>query len=61
MKGVYPLKEIKSIHLIILYGYRYYLILRRQLKRLLHYEVSESSLSDQILKVAGDVSRYHAG
>ncbi|MGI9065466.1 MAG: 2Fe-2S iron-sulfur cluster-binding protein [Pyrinomonadaceae bacterium] len=58
MKGVYPLREqIDSSHKF-LYGHRYWPEVKKAVETFAaNYQTSETSLSDQILKVAGDVSR----
>ena len=58
MKGVYPLKDqIDSSHKF-LYGHRYWPAVKKAVETFAaKYEASDSSLSDQILKVAGDISR----
>jgi ferredoxin len=58
MKGVYPLKDqIDSSHKF-LYGHRYWPEVKKGVETFAsNYEVSEGSLSDQILKVAGDISQ----
>src|SRR6266853_4863902 len=58
MKGVYPLKDqIDSSHKF-LYGHRYWPEVKKAVETFaVTYEASDSPLSDQILKVAGDISR----
>lgn len=58
MKGVYPLRDqVDSSHKF-LYGHRYWPEVKKAVEIFAtNYTASESSLSDQILKVAGDVSR----
>lgn len=58
MKGVYPLRDqIDSSHKF-LYGHRYWPDVKKAVETFAaNYKASDSSLSDQILKVAGDVSR----
>src|SRR6266851_629876 len=58
MKGVYPLKDqIDSSHKF-LYGHRYWPEVKRAVETFAaNYEASDSSLSDHILKVAGDISQ----
>ena len=58
MKGVYPLTDqIDSSHKFI-YGHRYWPEVKQAVETFAaYYQASDSSLSDQILKVAGDTSR----
>lgn len=58
MKGVYPLRDqIDSSHKF-LYGHRYWPEVKKAVETFAaNYQASDSSLSDQILKVAGEVSR----
>ena len=58
MKGVYPLKDqIDSSHKF-LYGHRYWPEVKKAVETFAaNYQTAESSLSDQILKVAADVSK----
>jgi ferredoxin len=58
MRGVYPLRDqIDSSHKF-LYGHRYWPEVKKAVETFAaNYQASESSLSDQILKVAGEVSR----
>jgi ferredoxin len=58
MKGVYPLRDqIDSSHKF-LYGHRYWPEVKQAVEMFVaNYQVSGSSLSDQVLKIAGEVSR----
>ncbi len=58
MKGVYPLKDqVDSSHKF-LYGHRNWPEVKKAVETFAaNYQASDSSLSDQILKVAGEVSR----
>ena len=58
MKGVYPLKDqIDSSHQF-LYGHRYWPEAKKAVETFAaNYKASDSSLSDQILKVAGEIAK----
>jgi len=58
MKGIYPLRDqIDSSHKF-LYGHRYWPEVKKAVEMFAaNYQVSDSSLSDQVVKVAGEVSR----
>jgi ferredoxin len=58
MKGVYPLKDqIDSSHKF-LYGHRYWPEVKKALETFAaNYQAADNSLSDQILKVAGEVAQ----
>jgi ferredoxin len=58
MKGVYPLRDqIDSSHKF-LYGHRYWPEVKKAVETFAtNYKASDSLLSDQILKVAGDISQ----
>lgn len=58
MKGVYPLSEqIDSSHKF-LYGHRYWPEVKKAVETLAaNYQPTDGSLSDQILKVAGEVAK----
>jgi ferredoxin len=58
MKGVYPLKDqIDSSHKF-LYGHRYWPEVKKAVEAFAaNYQVSNSSLSDQILSVAGEAAK----
>jgi ferredoxin len=58
MKGVYPLRDqIDSSHKF-LYGHRYWPEVKKAVETFAaNYQAADSSLAEQILKVAGEVSR----